>query len=147
MLEVGDKAPGFSLVDQHGSTVKLSSFKGHKVLVYFYPKADTPGCTTQACALRDVAGQVGDTAIVGISKDTPQTQAKFDAKYGLGFPLLSDPDHVTAKAFGAWGKGMYGREGVLRSAFLIDEKGKIVKAWYRVKADQTAPKLLDALGA
>jgi len=146
-LTEGDKAPAFSLPDQHGNVVKLSSFKGRKVLVYFYPKADTPGCTTQACSLRDVLGAVGDTAIIGISKDTPAAQAKFDTKYHLGFPLLSDPSNDTAKAYGAWGKGMYGREGVLRSAFLIDEKGKIAKTWYRVKADQTASKLLDALTA
>jgi peroxiredoxin Q/BCP len=146
-LEAGAKAPAFTLPDQHGTKVKLSDFKGRKVLVYFYPKADTPGCTTQACSLRDVLGEVGDTAILGISKDTPQAQAKFDTKYSLGFPLLSDPENTTAKAYGAWGKGMYGRDGVLRSAFLVDEQGKIAKAWYRVKADQTASKLLDALGA
>ena len=145
MLEPGDKAPAFSLPDQDGKTVKLSAFKGRKVLVYFYPKADTPGCTKQACSLRDVAGEIGDTAVVGISKDTPAAQKKFDDKYSLGFPLLSDPGNETAKEYGAWGKGMYGRETVLRSAFLIDEKGKIAKAWYRVKADQTASKLLDAL--
>jgi thioredoxin-dependent peroxiredoxin len=146
-LEPGAEAPAFALPDQHGSTVQLADFLGRRVLVYFYPKADTPGCTTQACSLRDVLGQVGDTAVVGISKDTPSAQAKFDAKYGLGFPLLSDPEQATAKAFGAWGKGMYGREGVLRSAFLVDEHGRIARAWYRVKADQTASKLLDALGA
>jgi thioredoxin-dependent peroxiredoxin len=147
MLEVGAKAPAFSLPDQDGKTVKLSSFKGRKVLVYFYPKADTPGCTTQACSLRDAMPQLGDVAVVGISKDTPAAQKKFDTKYSLGFPLLSDPQNDTAKAYGAWGKGMYGREGVLRSAFLIDEQGKIAKTWYRVKADQTAPKLLDALAS
>jgi peroxiredoxin Q/BCP len=126
--------------------VALGDFAGRKVLVYFYPKADTPGCTTQACSLRDVLGQLGDTAVVGISKDTPPAQARFDEKYGLGFPLLSDPESATARAYGAWGKGMYGREGVLRSAFLVDEAGRVARAWYRVKADQTAAKLLDALG-
>jgi thioredoxin-dependent peroxiredoxin len=145
MLSVGDKAPPFSLPDQDGKKTTLASFKGRKVLVYFYPKADTPGCTTQACGLRDAHPQLGDTAVVGISKDTPAAQKKFDEKYSLGFPLLSDPPNDTAKAYGAWGKGMYGREGVLRSAFLVDEKGKIAQAWYRVKADQTAGKLLAAL--
>lgn len=86
---------------------------------------------------------MGDTAVVGISKDTPQAQAKFDAKYSLGFPSSRTSENATARAYGAWGKGMYGREGVLRSAFLVDEKGKVAKAWYRVKADQTAAKLLD----
>lgn len=146
MLSPGDKAPAFSLPDQDGRKVTLASFKGRKVLVYFYPKADTPGCTTQACSLRDARAQLGDTAVVGISKDPTASQKRFDDKYSLGFPLLSDPENGTAKDFGAWGKGMYGREGVLRSAFLVDEKGKVAQAWYRVKADQTAAKLLDALG-
>ena len=84
-LEVGDKAPAIGLKDQHGDTVRLSSFKGRKVLVYFYPKADTPGCTTQSCALRDIAGDIGDTVIIGISPDQPEKLAKFDEKYGLGF--------------------------------------------------------------
>src|SRR5215510_2334270 len=121
-LQVGKWAPAFALEDQHKKTVALKDFRGRRVLVYFYPKADTPGCTTQACSLRDVLGEIGDTAVVGISKDKPEAQKKFDDKYHLGFPLLSDPETATAKAYGAWGKGMYGREGVLRSAFLIDEK-------------------------
>src|SRR5690606_8412873 len=87
-LQPGDRAPAFTLLDQDGNKVKLSDFKGRKVLVYFYPKADTPGCTTQSCALRDVAGDIGDTAIVGISPDKPEKQKKFDDKYSLGFPLL-----------------------------------------------------------
>src|SRR5207248_4709298 len=90
VLEAGDKAPSFSLTDQDGKKVRLADFKGRKVLLYFYPKADTPGCTTQACGLRDVSDDVGDTAILGVSPDPPSRQAKFDQKYGLGFPLLAD---------------------------------------------------------
>ncbi len=148
MLKPGDKAPAIRLSDQSGNTVKLSDFKGRKVLVYFYPKADTPGCTTQACGLRDIAGEVGDTAIVGISPDKPAKQQKFDEKYGLGFPLLADTEHEVAEAFGVWGeKSMYGRKymGIVRSAFLIDEKGKIAAAWYGVSPKDTVPGALAAL--
>ena len=147
-LEPGAKAPAFSLKDQDGATVRLSSFKGRKVLVYFYPKADTPGCTTQSCGLRDIAGDVGDTAIVGISPDLPDKQKRFDDKYGLGFPLLSDPEHATAEAYGVWGeKSMYGKKyfGIIRSAFLIDEKGKVEQAWYKISPKDTPLKLLAAL--
>lgn len=144
----GDKAPAFTLLDQAGAKVKLSDYKGRKVLVFFYPKALTSGCTTQACGLRDVADQVGDTAIVGISPDEPALQAKFDAKHSLGYPLLSDPDHAVAEAYGAWGeKSMYGKKyhGIIRSAFLIDEKGKIAEAWRKVSPADTPKKLLAAL--
>src|SRR5687768_3328221 len=130
-LQPGDKAPAFNLLDQDGRNVRLADFKGRKLLVFFYPKADTPGCTKQACGLRDVAGDVGDTAIVGISPDKPAKQAKFDQKYSLGFPLLADEDHAIAEAFGVWAeKSMYGKKymGIVRSAFLIDEKGKIAHA-------------------
>ena len=149
-LKPGDKAPAFRLSDQSGTTTKLSDFKGRKVLVYFYPKADTPGCTTQACDLRDVSGDVGDTAIVGISPDAPSKQLKFDEKYSLGFPLLSDEDHAVAEAYGVWGeKKLYGRSfmGIIRSAFLVDEKGKIEQAWYRVSPKDTARNLLKAIAA
>ena len=149
MLTAGDKAPVFTLVDQSGAKVKLSDFKGRKVLVYFYPKADTPGCTAQACGLRDILGQIGDTAVLGISPDAPAKQAKFDQKYGLGFPLLADEDHSVADAFGVWAeKSMYGRKymGILRSAFLIDEKGKLAEVWYKISAADTPKKLLASLG-
>jgi thioredoxin-dependent peroxiredoxin len=149
MLKLGDKAPAISLPDQDGATTKLSSFKGRKVLVYFYPKADTPGCTAQACGLRDIAGDVGDTAIVGISPDKPAAQKKFDTKYGLGFPLLSDTDHAVAEAYDVWQeKKNYGRTymGILRSAFLVDEKGKIEQAWYKISPKDTPTNLLKALG-
>jgi peroxiredoxin Q/BCP len=144
----GDKAPNVALKDQHGETVRLSSYKGRKVLVFFYPKALTPGCTTQACGLRDIAGDVGDTVIVGISPDQPEKQAQFDAKYELGYPLLSDPEHAVAEAFGVWGeKSLYGRKymGIIRSAFLIDEKGKIAEAWPKISPKDTPKNLLAAL--
>ncbi len=147
-LQAGDKAPAFTLDDQDGTAVKLSSFKGRKVLVYFYPKADTPGCTTQSCALRDISGDVGDTAIIGISPDASAKQKKFDEKYELGFPLLADTEHATAEAFGVWGeKKNYGRTymGIVRSAFLIDEKGKIAHAWYKISPKDTPLKLQQAL--
>ena len=149
-LKPGDKAPAFTLLDQAGNKVKLSDFKGRKVLVYFYPKADTPGCTQQSCGLRDIAGDVGDTAILGISPDPVAKQAKFDTKYSLGFPLLSDEDHAVAEAYDVWGeKSMYGRKymGIVRSAFLIDEKGKIADAWYKVSPKDTPKNLLAALKA
>ena len=147
-LSPGDKAPTFTLDDQSGSKVELADFKGRKVLVFFYPKADTPGCTTQACGMRDIAGQVGDTAIIGISPDKPEKQKKFDEKFGLGYPLLSDEDHAVADAFGVWGeKSMYGKkyQGIIRSAFLIDEKGKIEHAWYKISPKDTPKKLQEAL--
>lgn len=150
MLKPGGKAPDFALADQADEKVKLSGFRGRKALVYFYPRADTPGCTTQACGLRDIAGQVGDTAIVGISPDPPAKQARFDTKYGLGFPLLADEDHAVAEAYGVWGeRSMYGRRymGIIRSAFLIDEKGRIEQAWYRVSPKDTPANLLAALKA
>ena len=148
MLHAGDKAPAISLPDQDGAPQKLSSYKGRKVLVYFYPKADTPGCTAQACGLRDIAGQVGDTAIIGISPDKPAAQKKFDTKYSLGFPLLSDTDHAVAEAYGVWQeKSMYGKKymGIVRSAFLVDEKGKIAEAWPKISPKDTPKNLLAAL--
>jgi thioredoxin-dependent peroxiredoxin len=147
-LTTGDKAPDFQLTDQHGDTVRLKDFKGRKVLVFFYPKADTPGCTAQACGLRDISGQVGDVQIVGISPDKPAKQEKFDTKYGLGFPLLADEDHAVAEAYEVWTeKSMYGKKymGILRSAFLIDEKGKVAEAWYKVSPKDTTTNLLKSL--
>jgi peroxiredoxin Q/BCP len=147
-LQVGDKAPTFTLVDQSGEKVKLADFKGRKVLMYFYPKADTPGCTTQACGLRDVLGDIGDTAVLGVSPDPPAKQAKFDQKYGLGFPLLADEDHSVAEAYAVWEeKSMYGRKymGIVRSAFLIDEQGKLADVWYKISPKDTPKNLLAAL--
>jgi peroxiredoxin Q/BCP len=149
-LSVGDRAPAFTLLDQDGQKVKLSDYKGSKVLVYFYPKADTPGCTTQSCALRDVADDIGDTYIVGISPDSPDRQKKFDEKYSLGFTLLADTDHAVAEKYGVWGeKKNYGRTymGIIRSAFLVDENGKIEQAWYKISPKDTPVKLQQALAA
>ncbi len=149
-LKLGDKAPPFKLTDQGGKTVKLTDFKGKKVLVYFYPKADTPGCTKQACNVRDAGPDLSivGVAAIGISPDKPEKQKKFDEKYGLGFRLLSDEDHSVAKAYGAWGtKKMYGKsyEGIIRSSFLIDEKGIILKTWYKVSPADTVSNVLKAL--
>jgi peroxiredoxin Q/BCP len=150
-LEPGAKAPDFTLLDQHGEPFTLSkSLKQRKVwhLIFFYPKADTPGCTTQACGLRDVAGDIGDTVVLGISPDAPAKQAKFDTKFGLGFPLLADEDHAVAEAYGVWAeKSMYGKKymGIVRSAFLIDEKGKVAEAWYKISPKDTPAFLLKSL--
>jgi thioredoxin-dependent peroxiredoxin len=150
MLSPGDKAPAVALTDQHGNTVKLSDYKGRNVLVFFYPKASTPGCTQQACFLRDLAGQVGDTAIIGISPDKSSAQKKFDEKNSLGYPLLADTEHEVAMAFDVWKeKSMYGRQymGIERSAFLIDGKGKVSHAWYKISPKDTPVRLLEALAA
>ena len=151
-LNIGDPAPDFALADQEGNTVKLSDFLGKKVLLYFYPKADTPGCTKQACQIRDARSELADLGVdaVGISPDKPGAQKKFDGKYGLGFPLLSDPDHAAAQAYGAWGeKSMYGKKsmGIIRSSFLIDEQGKIMGTWYKVKPEDTVPLAEQALAS
>ncbi|MPY92343.1 MAG: thioredoxin-dependent thiol peroxidase [Acidimicrobiia bacterium] len=149
-LEPGQPAPAFSLLDQDGNEVSLQGFAGRKVLVYFYPRADTPGCTTQACGLRDVLGDLGDVAVLGISPDKPAAQKRFDQKYGLGFPLLSDPDKAVAQAFGAFGeKKMYGKVtmGIIRSAFLVGEDGNLEQTWYKISPKDTPTKLLAALAA
>ncbi|MGB0469329.1 MAG: thioredoxin-dependent thiol peroxidase [Ilumatobacteraceae bacterium] len=149
MTQEGSAAPNIKLLNQDGETVALSSFKGRKVLIYFYPKADTPGCTTQSCALRDIAEEIGDTVIIGISPDAPAKLKKFDDKYSLGFTLLSDEDHAVAEQFGVWvEKSMYGRKymGVQRSSFLIDEKGRIERAWPKISPKDTPTQLLKALG-
>lgn len=142
-LEVGDEAPAFSLPDADGNTVKLSDYRGKKLVVYFYPAASTPGCTKQACAFRDSLSQLNDAGIdvVGISPDKPEKLAKFRDNEKLTFPLLSDPDREVLTAWGAFGeKTMYGKtvQGVIRSTFLVDEKGKIAQAQYNVKAASTA---------
>ena len=148
MTTVGEPAPDFSLTDQHGNTVTLADQRGHRTLVFFYPRANTPGCTNQACGLRDIAGDVGDVAIIGISPDTPRKQLNWDEKHSLGFPLLSDPDHEVAEAFGAWGeKKNYGKtyDGIIRSAYLIDADGVIEQAWPKISPKDTPVKLLAAL--
>jgi len=149
MLTSGSAAPAIALPDQHGDQVDLSSFRGRRVLVFFYPKASTPGCTQQACALRDVAAQMGDTAILGVSPDKPPAQKKFDDKYSLGFPLLADVEHEVAEAYGVWAeKNNYGKKymGIVRSAFLIGADGSIEHAWYKISPADTPRKLLEALG-
>lgn len=148
MLTPGMKAPAISLPDQHGNTVTLRTFRGRRVMIFFYPKANTPGCTQQACGLRDVVAQVGDTAIIGVSPDRPTAQAKFDEKYGLGYPLLADTEHAVAEAYGVWKeKSLYGKKymGIERSAFLIGADGKVEHAWYKISPKDTPLKLLEAL--
>jgi peroxiredoxin Q/BCP len=149
-LEPGDKAPAFKLHDQNGKAVRLADFKGKKVLIFFYPRADTPGCTRQACSARDArAGLFGKrAAVLGISPDDSTAQKRFDVKFGLAFPLLADVDHAVAEAYGVWvEKNMYGKKsmGILRSAFLVGEDGKIATAWYRVKPEEMIPKAQEAL--
>ncbi len=145
-LEVGDKAPSFSLPDADGAIVNLSDYEGRKVIVYFYPAASTPGCTKQACDFRDNLGELNDAGldVIGISPDKPAKLAKFRDDQGLTFPLLSDPDKTVLTAWGAFGeKTMYGKtvHGVIRSTFLVDEKGTIAAAQYNVKATGHVAKL------
>jgi peroxiredoxin Q/BCP len=152
MLAPGDPAPAFELAADDGSTVRLADLHGTRVVVYFYPKDDTPGCTLQACSLRDAQADfdaVGAT-VLGISPDSPESHAKFRDKYALGFRLLADQDHSVAEAYGVWGeKKNYGKTymGIIRSAFVIDDDGKIVLAKYNVKPDATAPGALAALAS
>jgi thioredoxin-dependent peroxiredoxin len=148
-LETGDKAPAFTLPDAAGATVSLKEFTGKKVVVYFYPADDTPGCTKEACQFNDNlrAFNRADVAVVGISPDGAEKHQRFMEKYKLKFPLLSDPSHAVMERYGAWGeKTLYGKKsvGVIRSTFLIDEKGKVARAWYSVKADGHADKVLEA---
>jgi len=151
-LQPGDTAPAFSLSDQHGNTVALGDFKGRKLLVYFYPEADTPGCTTQSCDLRDHRQEFAGLGldVVGISPDEPTKQLAFDQKYSLGFPLLADTDHAVAEAWGTWGEKTYKGKtylGIIRSSFLVDEDGRIERAWYKVKPENTVPEAQAALAA
>ena len=149
MLTPGQPAPAFSLTNQTNEARELAALRGHNVLAYFYPRADTPGCTQQACGLRDVAEQIGDTVIVGISPDKPAALARFRDKYSLNFDLLSDVDHSVAEAYGVWKeKKNYGKTymGIERSAFLIGPDGKIRHAWYKISPKDTPIRLLEALG-
>ena len=149
-LSPNDAAPDFRLPDQQGLMVGLEDFRGQKLLIYFYPKADTPGCTREACSIRDAREALRDLglAVVGISPDQPVRQKKFDDKYGLAFPLLADPDHRVAEAYDVWGeKTSYGKKslGIIRSSFLIDAAGTIMQVWYGVKPEDTVPKAEKAL--
>jgi peroxiredoxin Q/BCP len=149
-LNAGDKAPNFRLSDQDEREVNLGDYKDRKLLIYFYPKADTPGCTKQACNVRDARKKLDDLGVdvVGISPDKPSKQKKFDDKHDLGFTLLSDQDNTIAKTYGAWGeKSMYGKkyEGIIRSSLLIDEQGKVIETWYKVSPKDTVDKVLKTL--
>ena len=148
MLAPGDPAPDFTLPDQSGEPVTLSTFRGRKVLAYFYPKADTPGCTTQACELSRILPDVGDAAVLGISPDPPKKLLRFRDKYEIGFPLLGDEDHAVSEAYSVWQeKSMYGKTymGILRSAFLVDERGALAGVWYKISPKDTPLRLLEAL--
>ena len=145
---VGRSAPAFTLLDQNEEKVRLSALKGRKVLVYFYPRADTPGCTTQACGLRDIAAEIGDTVIIGISPDKPAKLKKFDDKYELGFTLVSDLDHAIAEKYAVWvEKKNYGKShmGIARTTFLIDPEGRIAHVWTKVKPEGHAAVVLETL--
>ncbi len=151
-VTVGKKAPAISLRDQDGKLVRLSSFKGQPVVVYFYPKADTSGCTAQACALRDAEPDLSGlgAVVLGISPDPEEKLRKFVDKYDLNFTLLSDAEKEVANAFGVWAeKSLYGRKymGVVRSAFVIDAKGNVAAAFPKISPKDTVPKVLKALQA
>jgi thioredoxin-dependent peroxiredoxin len=137
MLKENSMAPDFELPNENGELVKLSSFRGQKVVVYFYPKDDTPGCTKEACSFRDAKPIFDDlnAVVIGISRDGGTSHQGFIAKHGLNFTLLSDEDHKLMEEYGAWGEKMlYGKVsiGVIRSTFIIDEEGKILKTYYKV---------------
>jgi peroxiredoxin Q/BCP len=151
-LAPGDPAPEFTLLDADGKEVSLSSFRGQRVIVYFYPAAMTPGCTKQACDFRDSLASLNSAGItvLGISPDKPAKLARFREKEGLTFPLLSDPDHAALEAYGAWGeKKLYGKVtvGVIRSTFVVGPDGRIEKALYAVKATGHVARLCAEIGA
>ncbi len=150
MLEIGTKAPEFSLPDQNGETRSLSDYRGQKVILYFYPKDMTAGCTAQACGFRDLYPQFREkgAAVLGVSRDTVSSHKRFEEKYGLPFTLLSDPELTVIKAYGVWQeKKNYGKTtmGVVRTTYLIDEKGYIVKAMDKVKAADNPKDMLEAI--
>lgn len=150
MLEIGTKAPDFALADKDGNTVKLSDFLGKKVVVYFYPKDNTPGCTRQACAFAQNYEEFKklNVVVIGISKDSVASHAKFAQKYGLPFLLLSDPELQAIRAYGVWQeKKLYGKVsmGVVRTTYLIDETGNVEKVMSKVKPDTNAADLLSVL--
>lgn len=150
-MEPGTAAPDFALLDQDGATVRLSDLRGQKTVLYFYPAAMTPGCTTQACDFRDSISSLDAAGyrVIGLSRDEPAKLSAFRDRDGLTFPLLSDPDHAVHVAYGAWGEKMnYGKivEGVIRSTFVLDEEGTIVLAQYNVKATGHVARLRKQLG-
>jgi peroxiredoxin Q/BCP len=148
-LQPGDTAPAFTLPDQDGRPVSLRDFRGRRVVVYFYPADDTPGCTAEACGFNDHLAGFADTPVLGISPDLADSHRAFRDKFGLRFPLLTDAEHEVMDAYGAWGERTRdGRTtvGVIRSTFLVEEHGAVAKAWYAVKADLHAEEVLAALG-
>jgi thioredoxin-dependent peroxiredoxin len=152
LLSEGDQAPDFTLPDQSGEEVTLSDLRGETVVLYFYPRADTPGCTTQACGIRDHASDYDhvDARVIGISPDPVAAVRKFADKYDLGFTLLADEDHTVADAYGTWGeKSMYGKTymGVQRATFIIDPEGKIAKVFPKVSPKTHDDVVLEALAA
>jgi thioredoxin-dependent peroxiredoxin len=152
MIEEGTQAPDFELESDEGSTLKLSDLRGKPVVIYFYPKDDTPGCTAQACGIRDVYGefQQRGAVVLGVSRDDAESHRAFREKYGLPFTLLSDPDHEVAEAYDVWGEQKnYGKTymGIKRSTFVIGADGTVTKALYGVKPDGHAELVLDALPA
>lgn len=150
MATIGETAPAFTLPDQEGKNHSLSDYKGKWVVVYFYPKDDTPGCTKEACNFRDEKGRLEDlgAVVLGVSADDVGSHGKFHRKFGLNFPLLADPSKEMILAYGAWGKKQnFGLEyeGILRQTFILDPKGKIAKVWYKVKPDEHALEVAEAL--
>ena len=150
MLAEGDRAPAFTLLDQDGSKVRLAELKGETVVVYFYPRAETPGCTTQACGIRDRGDEYRELGarVLGISPDEPGALKKFAKTQKLDFTLLADPDHKVAEKYGAWGeKSMYGKKymGIVRSTFIVDPKGKIARVFPKVQPKQHDKVVLKAL--
>ena len=150
-LEPGSKAPDFTLVSHDGSKVKLSAFRGRPVVLYFYPKDDTPGCTREACGFRDAKAALArhDAVVLGVSPDGPESHAKFRAKYKLPFTLLCDADHAVAEKYGAWReKNMYGKKalGIVRSTFVIGGDGRVAHVFKAVKVDGHDAAVLAALG-
>jgi len=150
MIEEGKMAPDFALPDAQGKTVRLSDFRGKIVVLYFYPKDDTPGCTTEACEFRDDYAVFGkrDVAILGVSPDTSASHARFATKYGLPFPLLADHDHAVADAYGVWKqKSAYGRifRGIERTTVVIDPAGRVQRIFRRVRARGHSAEVLGAL--
>ncbi len=149
-LKIGDKAPAFSLKDAAGKTVKLSDYKGKKVVLFFYPKDNTPGCTKEACGFRDATEETTkrNIEIIGVSPDGQASHQKFIEEFSLPFTLLSDSDHAVLEKYGAWGeKSMYGKKmlGVLRSTFIIDEQGKIAHIFRKVKTDTHSDDVLKVI--
>jgi len=151
-IDEGKPAPDFTLQDDHGATVKLSALRGHPVVLYFYPKDDTPGCTKEACSFRDLKKELGKhgAQLLGVSPDDVESHGKFRDKFHLNFPLLADPGHKVADRYGAWReKNLYGKKsmGIQRSTYLIDADGVVRKVWRKVSVDGHDDQVIEALAA